>query len=262
MLSLKDKIILVLRSFFLQAVFNFEGYQNIGFLYIISYPIKKYIKDAQRVKLIFKRHLEIFNTQPYMSSFVIGNIVKMELDLRDEKDIVNVKQSLACTYASIGDRIFWSRIKVIEAEVTLLITFVLYYCCSSYLRSYYFLWISVIVPVIFYFVYTLYIRYVGILIGLECGGMKNCGLDRFNWNRIIKTLSRIAFFLCVLCILLVLFIYGFLVIKDNLLKNMVYISIPLISFVIQRYFRKTKKNIVYPILFMMIFSFVVSFFIR
>lgn len=260
MLRLKDKIVLFFRSFFLQAAFNFEGYQNIGFLYSISYSIKKYIKDVDKLKLIFKRHLDIFNTQPYMSGFVIGNVVRMEIDGRDEKDIVNVKQSLACTYASIGDRIFWSRIRVIETHATILIAFILYYCCGEYL-NHYLLWISVIVPTFFYFLYTLYVRYVGISIGFECGGIKNCGLDKFNWNRMIKTFSRIAFFLTVVCGFMVLFFYGFIIIRASSLSDVIYILIPVISFIVQRFFRRIKKNILYPIGVMIFISFLFAFFV-
>lgn len=259
MLSILDIIKTIWRSLFLQAGFNFERYQNIGLVYSLSSVIKKYIKDKEKQKEIFKRHLEIFNTQPYMSGFVIGNILKMEIEGRDEKSIITVKQSLACAYASIGDRIFWSRLKVLEAHATLLIALILYYCCGEN-NNYYFLWISTLTPTIFYMFYTIYIRCIGIKYGFECGGQRSCGLDLFNWNKIIKTLSRISFLLTIVCFIVILFLYWFNIIKHNNLSDMIYFVIPVLAFIVQRFFRRDKKSILYPTVVMIIFSFIFAIF--
>lgn len=251
-----DLVITLIRNFFIQSVFNFERYQNIGFLFSISYMIKKYIKDKEELKKIFLRHLDVFNTQPYMSGFVVGNIIRMELDRKSDKDIITIKQSLACTYASIGDRIFWSRLRVIELYITVILGIIFYYGTSGYMQKCC-MWIAVVIPTLFYFIYTLYIRYIGIRHGFLCGGLKSCGLDLFNWNKMIKTLSRIAFFLTVVCYTVVLFLYGFSIININSFKSLLYVSIPFISFAVQRFFRRDKKNILYPVGVM----FVISFFI-
>lgn len=261
MLSRFEIIKVMWRSFFLQAAFNLERYQNIGFLYSLASIINRYIVDRERRKEIFKRHLEIFNTQPYMASFVIGNIAKMEIDKQSEKDITTVKQSLASTYASIGDRLFWSRLKVAEAQATLLIAVILYYCCNES-NNHYFLWIAALVPTLFYASYSLYIRYIGIKYGFECGGKRNCGLDLFNWNGIIKTLSRILFFLAVVCMVVILFLYGFSIIKQDSLSDFIYLVLPVVAFAVQRYFRKNRKSILYPIIAMVILSFVFAIFTR
>ena len=258
MLSACDIIKMLFRSFFIQAGFNLERYQNIGFVYAISSIINKHIGEKERKKNILKRHLEIFNTQPYMAGFVIGNISRMEIDGANEKEIVNIKQSLACTYASIGDRVFWSRIRAVLAYSTLLIFVIFYYSCGGNYK--YYLWISAVVPTLFYVFYTIYIRYIGIKYGFECGGKRNCGLDLFNWNRIIKTLSRISFFLTSVCFVIVIFIYWFLIIKHNGFADFIYFSIPFISFGIQRVFRKDNKNIFYPISVMIAISFILAFF--
>ncbi|MCX7905495.1 MAG: PTS system mannose/fructose/sorbose family transporter subunit IID [Elusimicrobiales bacterium] len=260
MLSRKDILITFLRSLFLQSSFNFERYQNIGFLYAISYFLRKSFKDSYKLKDILKRHSEIFNTQPYLSGFVIGNILRMEIDLRASNDIYTVKQSLACTYASIGDRMFWSRIRVIEACSTLIIFLILYYCFNNYFLSYYALLISAFVPTLFYAFYTVYLRYFGIILGFKCGGTKNCGLDIFNWNKLIKTLSKISLFLIIICGISILFIYGFNIIKNSFFVDSIYLSIPILSFLVQRFFRKDKKNIFYPICFMIFICFILAFF--
>ncbi len=255
MLSRVDAIITVFRSFLLQAVFNFERYQSIGFVFSLLHILKKNISDPNLLKDIMLRHLDIFNTQPYMGCFVIGNVARMEIEGRDAKDIVNIKQALACTYASIGDRIFWSRLRCIEAYSTLLLGIFFYYFLNTEFHSYGLI-ISAIVPTLLYFTYTVYIRYIGLLYGFECGGAKNCGLDSFNWNRMIKTLSRISFFMSVITAVVVLFIYGYFIISKSIF---IYILLPFLSFFIQRFFRKKQKNILYSIGVMMIFCFILSF---
>ncbi|MBP7795650.1 MAG: PTS system mannose/fructose/sorbose family transporter subunit IID [Elusimicrobiales bacterium] len=261
MLELKDKLILFFKSFFLQSVFNYEKFQNIGLLFIISGFAKKIHSDRDELKKFIERYNEIFNTQPYMAAFVIGNIIRMEYDKKSEKDIENVKQSLACAYASIGDRIFWSRLRVVVAQFTFIIFIILYFCCyNSGIAEITF--VSVFVPTLFYAIYTLYIRYVGFVYGWNCGGEKNCGLDKFNWNRIIRMSSRAAFFLSVVMFLLVIFLYGFYYItSEKMIENLIYIIVPFVGFFAQRYFRKDRKNIFYPVITVIVFSLLVCIFI-
>ncbi|MEF3280286.1 MAG: PTS system mannose/fructose/sorbose family transporter subunit IID [Elusimicrobiota bacterium] len=260
MISFIDRVYLLFRSFFLQAVFNYERFQNIGFLFSIAPLIKKTLREAE-VKGLFERHSEIFNTQPYMSCFVMGNILKMELERKDKDEIKNIKQSLACAYASVGDRIFWSRLRVILAETTFIIFVPVYFWFSqtSLIEG---IAVSVLTPTIFYISYTLYIRYIGIVYGIECGGSKNCGLDKFNWNKIIRIFSRVAFFMTVLLYIIALFLYGFFYISlPDIKETIIYLSLPFCAFFIQRYFRKDKKNIFYPITAMILLSFLFGFFV-
>ncbi len=255
MLSRIDVVITVFRSFFIQAVFNFERYQNIGFAFSLLHILKKNISDSNLLKNIMLRHLEIFNTQPYMACFIVGNVAKMEIEGKDSKDIINIKQALACTYASIGDRIFWSRLRCIEAYSTLLVGVFFYYFLKSEFQNYGMV-ISATVPTLLYFVYTIYIRYIGLFYGFECGGAKNCGLDSFEWNRMIKTLSRISFFISVITAVVVIFAYGYFIFSRSVF---IYLLIPFLSFIVQRFFRKKQKNILYPIGVMMIICFILSF---
>ncbi len=260
MISFKDKINFLFRNFFLQSCFNYERFQNIGFVFSIL-PFIKRIYSDNNLKLRIKEHFEIFNTQPYMSGFVCGNVVRMEEEKLPSENIKNIKQSLACAYASIGDRFFWSRLKVIMGEVSFLLFLIVYYCCSENVGYEAYI-ISVVAPNFLYAVYTIYIRLIGFSYGYECGGNKYCGLDKFNWNRIIKTLSRVGFFITVIIFIFSIFIYGFLYISDNNKKEMVvYIFVPVISFFIQRYFRKNKKSIIYPAFAIIIVSLILGVFI-
>lgn len=261
MISFKDKITLVFRSFFLQSVFNYQSFQNIGFVFTILPFLKKIFKDNDSLKKSVKRHLEIFNTQPYMVGFVAGNVLKMEWEKKDEKEIKNIKQALACAYASIGDRIFWSRLRVIVGEFTFFIFVILHLCCykTGTVES---VMVSIFVPTIFYSFYTVYIRYIGLDYSWKCGGTKNCALDSFNWNKMIRMMSRISFFLTIILFIMTIFLYGFFYIDYGSKKEvLIYLSILPIAFYVQRYFRKDKKNIFYPISAMILISIIMGLFL-
>jgi len=88
--------------------------QNIGFLYAVI-PLlgeRKYTEKDKEEMLT--RHLQMFNTHPYLSTPLIGSIVRMEEDRPDGADassIVMVKQSLMGPYAAIGDTFFWGALR-------------------------------------------------------------------------------------------------------------------------------------------------------
>ncbi len=103
-----------LRSFCIHATLNFRRMQNLGFTYAILPLIREKNMNPQEAEETLTRHLQMFNTHPYLSSPVIGSVVRMEEDKRDAQDassIVAVKQSLMGPYAAIGDTFFWGALR-------------------------------------------------------------------------------------------------------------------------------------------------------
>lgn len=102
-----------IRSFFIQGSWNFKGMQNTGFCYAIS-PVIKEIADrkSERSRSLL-RHLELFNTHPYMASTILGAVAQMELEGegKDDEIIREVKMALSGPFAAIGDTFFWSTLK-------------------------------------------------------------------------------------------------------------------------------------------------------
>ncbi len=62
----------------IQAGWNFERMQNIGFAFALCPALKKIWTTPQTLKQALKRHMAPFNTQPYMSSFVLGLAWRLE----------------------------------------------------------------------------------------------------------------------------------------------------------------------------------------
>ena len=101
------------RSTFLLGSYNFERMQAIGFCLTLVPAIKKfYPNDKTQQAAALKRHLEFYNTHPWISSVVFGVTAAMEEqrskgeDIGDET-ITNVKVGLMGPLAGVGDPIFW-----------------------------------------------------------------------------------------------------------------------------------------------------------
>ena len=113
MLTTKDLRSMYWRSTFLLGSFNFERMQAIGFCITLMPAIKKfYPDDKTQQAAALKRHLEFYNTHPWISSVVFGVTAAMEEQRAKGEDIgddtiTNVKVGLMGPLAGVGDPIFW-----------------------------------------------------------------------------------------------------------------------------------------------------------
>jgi PTS system mannose-specific IID component len=192
-----------LRSFFIQAGWNYERFQNVGFAFSLQPALERIYPDREKYKAALLRHLQIFNTQPYMASFVLGNIIRMEEraaagSAAELKSLPGVKQALASSFASIGDRIFWGRLKPMTTQICLLV----WAACGFYgwlftgmteELTFGLLLAGPLSGIAVYSVFSVYIRWRGLVAGYACGGANNCALDAANWPRLIRLLSAAGF---------------------------------------------------------------------
>jgi PTS system mannose-specific IID component len=102
----------------LQASWNFERLQNVGFTAAIYNMLKRiYGKDRENLLRAVKRHMNFFNTHIFFSSAVLGVMSRLEEELPNDKpedkerDIENTKMGIMGPLAAIGDSLFWSGIK-------------------------------------------------------------------------------------------------------------------------------------------------------
>jgi PTS system mannose-specific IID component len=225
------KLKVFLRSFLIQTGWNFERFQNMGFYFSIYPVLFKIWKtpsglETPSLKQAFLRHISIFNTQPYMSGFVIGNVWKMEEKMstadgtdRDkyEKEILNIKQALASSFASIGDRVFWGRLKPITVQIAILIWIAsgyygwLVFDSTGHGFSMFWIMFGPLCGTILYSLFAIHVRWKGLDRGYSCGGSSTCGLDAFDWPGIIRILSVIGF---VVSLVILLFAFALLVILN------------------------------------------------
>ena len=106
------------RHQFLQGSWNYERMQNGGWCYSMIPAIKKLYPVKEDQVAALKRHLEFYNTHPYVSSPVIGVTLALEEERAngapvDDAAIQGVKVGMMGPLAGVGDPVFWFTVRPI-----------------------------------------------------------------------------------------------------------------------------------------------------
>lgn len=105
------------RSNLHQASWNFERMHALGFLYMMVPSLKKlYPDNDDDRKQAIARHLEFFNTQPFVGAPILGVTIAMEEQRKlgadiDDAMINGLKVGMMGPLAGIGDPIFWGTLR-------------------------------------------------------------------------------------------------------------------------------------------------------
>lgn len=112
------------RSFLLQASWNFDRLQNLGFLYMVS-PALRMIYGPVLPPELLKRYTTYFNTHPYLAPLVAGTALRLEVTAQagDELNVEvdTFKKMVMAPYAAMGDSLFWGALRPLAAIVGLLL---------------------------------------------------------------------------------------------------------------------------------------------
>lgn len=100
------------RSQFLQGSWNYERMQNGGWAFALIPALKKLYPNKEDATQALKRHLEFFNTHPYIAAPILGVTLALEEDKAngadiDDAAIQGVKVGMMGPLAGIGDPVFW-----------------------------------------------------------------------------------------------------------------------------------------------------------
>lgn len=117
-LSKSDRKKVWWRSTFLQGSWNYERMQNLGWAYALIPAIKKLYTSKEDRAAALKRHLEFFNTHPYVAAPIIGVTLALEEERAngaeiDDTAIQGVKIGMMGPLAGVGDPVFWFTIRPI-----------------------------------------------------------------------------------------------------------------------------------------------------
>ena len=108
------------RVLFLQVTWNFERYLNYGFAFVLMPALRKLYPAPEDRAQALSRHLEYFNTHPYMASFILGAVIRMEEEKQGlprprqkqkEEEISALKVGMMGPIAAMGDNLFWATIR-------------------------------------------------------------------------------------------------------------------------------------------------------
>lgn len=111
-LTKAERVKVMLRSQFLQGSWNYERMQNGGWVYALIPALKKLYPEKEAASAALKRHLEFFNTHPYIAAPILGVTLALEEDRAngvpiDDAAIQGVKVGMMGPLAGIGDPVFW-----------------------------------------------------------------------------------------------------------------------------------------------------------
>lgn len=114
----KTRFKVAARSQFLQGSWNYERMQNGGYAFSMIPAIKKLYKTDEDRQVALKRHMEFFNTTPFMASPIIGVTLALEEERAnggdvDDEAINGVKVGMMGPLAGVGDPVFWFTIRPI-----------------------------------------------------------------------------------------------------------------------------------------------------
>lgn len=117
-LSKKDRLSVAWRHQFLQGSWNYERMQNGGWCYSIIPAIKKLYSNKEDQISALKRHMEFYNTHPYVSAPVMGVTLALEEERAngaqvDDAAIQGVKVGMMGPLAGVGDPVFWYTVRPI-----------------------------------------------------------------------------------------------------------------------------------------------------
>ncbi|RMF96248.1 MAG: hypothetical protein D6734_04005 [Candidatus Schekmanbacteria bacterium] len=122
-ISIFDLIGIALRSFFVQACWNFNKMQGLGFLFMIRGTLSKIYKDKELFTKSLLKYADFFNTNPYFAPAIAGAVMKYEEELAIQGtssfNPEAIKASLMGPFGAIGDSLFWSTLRPVISAVAI-----------------------------------------------------------------------------------------------------------------------------------------------
>ncbi len=183
-----------IRSFYIQTVWNFERGLNYGAAFILSPLLKHYFPPEERSRALV-RHLDYFNTQPYMASFIMGAVIRMEAERakipgarqkQKEEEISALKLGMTSPLAAVGDSLFWATVRPYCGLIAVSLVF-----AESFHRG----WYHFLIPAVFLLVYNsahLSVRLAGLLQGFRLGDQVVSAVRRYGFQDAVQSLRTSA----------------------------------------------------------------------
>lgn len=104
---------IALRSLFLQAVWNYDTLQGVGFAWALLPGLRRLYAEPGRRAARLRAHLELFNSNPYLSTIAMGVALRLEHEVARgvagaEGRVKRLMGVLQGTLGALGDELFWA----------------------------------------------------------------------------------------------------------------------------------------------------------
>jgi mannose/fructose/N-acetylgalactosamine-specific phosphotransferase system component IID len=119
-LRLRDLLRIAWRSSLLQATWNYERQQGLGWAYAFQPALERVQPDPAARAMRLAEHTAFFNTQPTLASLALGATAALEQQRAETgvptaDSIERVKSVLGSSLAAVGDRLFWFTLRPFAA---------------------------------------------------------------------------------------------------------------------------------------------------
>ncbi|MDL2311184.1 PTS N-acetylgalactosamine transporter subunit IID [Peptostreptococcaceae bacterium OttesenSCG-928-C18] len=119
LLSKKELTMLGLRATLLQAGFNYERMQSVGWTWaMLPYLKKIYKDDKEGLAVSMTNNMSFINTSPPLVSLLMGILLSLEEANAKQETITGLKTALFGPLAGIGDSLFWFTLLPIVAGIS------------------------------------------------------------------------------------------------------------------------------------------------
>jgi mannose/fructose/N-acetylgalactosamine-specific phosphotransferase system component IID len=106
------------RTTLLQATWNYERQQGLGWAFCLAPALERLYPDADERSRRLAEHTAYFNTQPTLASFALGAVAQLEERRAcrraegaaveaDDDGLARIKAVLGSALAALGDQLFW-----------------------------------------------------------------------------------------------------------------------------------------------------------
>ena len=201
-----------LKSFFIQSSWNFERMQALGFTYCISNALKNIYSDQVLLKKSLIRHLEFFNTNPYLAPTIAGVVLNWEekhaISKDNSIDSSSLKARLMGPFGAIGDSLFWATFRPLIGILGFILAFI-------EIKE---------APILFLIIYnipTFGIRFYGLFKGYQLGPSIIEEIKKINLNLFMARMKEISCFLLGLSLGIYALSPNFQIAKDSLPLNFI-----------------------------------------
>ena len=123
---LLTRLAMAFRANLLQATWNFERQQGLGWAWALAPALKRLYPDRTVRLERLAEHTAYFNTQPTLASLALGAVAQLEEQRAagpgpDAAAMVRIKNVLGSTLAALGDRLFWFSLRPFAAALGVLV---------------------------------------------------------------------------------------------------------------------------------------------
>jgi len=169
------------RTALLQATWNYERQQGLGWAWCFAPVLERLYPDAASRRARLVEHTGYFNTQPTLASLALGAVAQLEEQralglVSDDDAIPRVKSMLGSALAALGDRLFWFTVRPFVA-------------CLGVLFALGGSWVGALALLLCYNAVHLTLRLRGVAWGYRLGAEVLAGGLRGRLERAVRTTS-------------------------------------------------------------------------